>query len=78
MDDVIRALKGLPVLISLSERQVLAKAEVFKAPDRVLIQIVATGVESEFLAEFLDQAEPIALSFGPSPVQNKIEKRERP
>lgn len=80
MDDVRRTSKQIPVLIGHDQQHVMARADIFRTPYKVLIQITAptdtnTG-EGQHLADFLEQAEPIALSFGAIPVQNIREKRE--
>lgn len=67
--------RALPVLIN-DNTYIMAKAEIYRTPDSVLIEISAEGKESQLLAEFLEQAEPIALSFGAIPVKNVTEKRE--
>jgi hypothetical protein len=54
----------------------MAKADIYRATEKVFIEIEAEGPDSQLLAEFLEQAEPIALYFGAIPVQNNREKRE--
>lgn len=75
-DDTQYRPSQLPVLIGINHKQVLANADIFRSPDKVLIQITLTGADSQLLANFLEQAEPIGLDFGPKPVQNIPEKRE--
>lgn len=75
-DDLRQTIRQLPVLIGNDHEHVMAKADIFRSPDKVLIQITSTGPESQLLAEFLEQAEPIALSFEAIPVRNIREKRE--
>ena len=76
MNKYLRKLaKKLPVLINHDDH-VMARAEVFRTPDKVLIQITSDGEDGQILAEFLEQAAPIALSFVAIPVQNIREKRE--
>lgn len=75
-DDVIHTIRQLPVLIGAKYGHVMAQAEVFRKPDSVLIQITADGKKSQLLAEFLEQEEPIGMSFIAIPVQNIREKRE--
>lgn len=75
-NDIERIVRQLPVLIGTNHEHVMAKAEIYRRPDGVLIIITANGQESQLLAEFLEQAEPIALSFGAIPVQNIREKKE--
>lgn len=67
--------RKLPVLIN-DRKHIMANAEIFRTPDKILIEIVSEGPEGQLLAEFLEQAEPIALSFSAIPVQNITEKRE--
>lgn len=67
--------KKLPVLIGDS-KHVMARADIYRSPDRVLIQIIQDGPDGQLLADFLEQAEPIAVSFTAIPVQNRAE-RER-
>lgn len=78
MDDnsVRNVSRMLPVLIHMNQEHVMARAEIFRSPDKILIQIVSTGTESQLLGEFLEQVEPIALSFGAVPVRNIRQKRE--
>ena len=74
MDDVKRTHRQLPVLIGMEH--IMASADIFRTPDKVLIQITANSSDGQLLAEFLEQAEPIGLSFSPLPVRNITEKRE--
>lgn len=73
--DSIEVSRLLPVFIS-GGKHVMAKAVIWRNPKEVKIQIYAEGPEGQLLAEFLEQGEPIALSFEAIPVQNRIEKRE--
>jgi hypothetical protein len=75
-DAVIRTKRDLPVLIGHHQEHIMAQAEVFRTPEKVLVQITGYGPEGQLLAELLEQAEPIALYFGAIPVQNIREKRE--
>lgn len=68
--------RQLPVLIGNDQTHILAKTEIFRTPEKVLIQITSDGPNGQLLAEFLEQAEPIGISFIPIPVQNIREKRE--
>lgn len=69
--------KIIPVLFNEDKYHVLARADISREPDNVVITITASGPESQLLAEFLQQADPFALSIGAFPVQNIREKRER-
>jgi hypothetical protein len=73
--DGYKVTKKLPVLIG-EGRHVMATADIYRSPGQVLIQIIQTGPESQLLADFLEQAAPIALSFDAIPVRNITEKRE--
>lgn len=75
-DYASRIARPIPVLVGFDQAHVMAKAEIFRNPDSMMIQIIVTGKENMLLAEFLEQAEPIALSFVARPFENKIEKRE--
>lgn len=75
MDDVRTTRKSIPVLIG-NDTHVMASADIYRTPEKVMIQISAGGIDGQMLAEFLEQAEPIALSFGAIPVQNITEKRD--
>jgi len=76
VDDVRRTSKQIPVMINHHEH-VLASADIFRTPDKVLIQITAPANDrGNHLADFLEQAEPIAVSFTAIPVQNTTEKRD--
>lgn len=67
-------IRNLPVLIGYDQQNVMAKAEILQKPDSVLIEITAVGERGKLLAEFLQQIEPIALSFSWFlPVQNTNE-----
>ncbi len=68
--------KDLSVVIGKNSEYVMAKADVYRDLNRVLIQITSNEPEGQLLADFLEQAEPIGLSFRVIPVQNIIEKRE--
>jgi hypothetical protein len=68
--------KDVSVIIGKNNDQVLAKAEIYRTPDKVLIQITSSRPEGQLLVDFLEQAEPIGLSFRVIPVQNIREKRE--
>lgn len=76
MDSIRQTSRQLPVLIGNDHEHVMAKADIYRAPDKILIEIEARGPNSQLLAEFLEQAEPIALSFGAIPVRNIREKKE--
>lgn len=67
----------MPVMIGFNQEHVLARADIYRTPDKVLIQVTAAGEDGQLLAEFLEQTEPIGLSFGPIPVQNISKKREK-
>lgn len=75
-ENVRRTQKQIPVLIGHDGQHVMARADIFRTPDKVLVQITAPSdrAEGQLLADFLEQAEPIALSFDAIPVQNKREK----
>lgn len=75
-NDVRHTQRNLPVLIHMGDEQIMAVADIFITPDKVMIQIVSNKDRNNLLGEFLEQAEPIGLSFGSIPVQNKTEKRE--
>jgi hypothetical protein len=64
-------------MIGFNQEHILAQADIYRTPDKVLIQITAVGENGQLLAEFLEQAEPIGLSFGPIPVQNISKNREK-
>lgn len=80
MDDERKSMyslkRRLPVLIGFDYEHVMANAEIFREPDKILIEITSTGTESQLLGDFLEQVEPIALSFGGIPAQTS-EKREK-
>jgi len=69
--------RNLPILFHADKDYLMAKVEIFREPDKVLIQIEALGDAGQRLSEFLEQADPFALSFGAIPVQNIREKREK-
>ena len=67
----------IPVVIGNDYAHVMAKAVVVRTPTSVTIEITSLpGHDSQRLAEFLEQAEPIAVSFTAVPVRNIREKRE--
>lgn len=77
MPDVFRETRrDLPVLIGHNWQHVMAKARVLRTPTSVLIEIASEDVDGQLLAEFLEQAEPIALSFVAIPPRNNREMRE--
>lgn len=75
MDNYRNTKRKLPVLLG-EQQHIMASADIYRTPEKVLVQITCTGQESQLFAEFLEQAEPIALYFGAVPVQNDREKRE--
>lgn len=73
-----RTERVLPVVIGHNYEHVMGRAQIFRKPNgEVMIQIDAKGTEGQILGEFLEQAEPIAVSFAAIPVQNLREKREK-
>lgn len=68
--------RQLPVFIGEDQKHAMASAEIVREPNEVVITIVGTGLEGQLLADFLEQAEPIGLTFIPIPVRNIREKRE--
>ena len=75
-DDSRQTIRKLPVLIGHNYEHIMANAEIVRTSEGTRIDINATGEEAIYLADFLEQAEPIALSFIAIPVQNTREKRE--
>jgi hypothetical protein len=70
--------RAIPVLVGHKFEHVMGRAEIVRKPDgKVLIEIEAAGEAGKVLADFLEQAEPIAVSFTAIPVQNIREKREK-
>lgn len=67
--------RKLPVLIG-NNQHVMAIAEIKREPNRLSIEIESAGPESQYLADFLEQGTPIALSFVVIPVQSAQEKRD--
>ena len=75
MGDYLRHIgKRLPVLIN--DKHVMATAEIFRTPEKVLIQVTSEGSDSQLLADFLEQDAPMGISFLAIPVLNIVEKRE--
>ena len=68
--------RDLPVSIGKNNEYVMAKAEIYRDLNKVLIQITSSEPNGQLLADFLEQAEPIGLYFRAIPVQNIIERRE--
>ena len=66
--------RQMPVLIGNSNH-VMALAEITREPDKVTIVVQAVGENSQYIADFLEQTEPIGLSFIALPIQNAREKR---
>ena len=75
-DDLRQTKRHLPVLVGHDFQHVMARVDIQRTPDTVIITITSDGVNGQRLAEFLEQAEPIALSFGAIPVRNIREKRD--
>lgn len=67
--------RQMPVLIGDSNH-VMAVAEITREIDKVTIVVRSTGEQGQLLASFLEQAEPIGLSFIALPIQN-VRERER-
>jgi hypothetical protein len=67
--------RDVSVVIGKNSEYVMAKADIYRDLNRVLIQIVSNEPDGQLLADFLEQAEPIGLSFRVIPVQNIIEKK---
>jgi hypothetical protein len=67
--------RDVSVVIGKNSEYVMAKAEIYRDLNRVLIQITSNEPEGQLLADFLEQAEPIGLSFRVIPVQTIIEKK---
>lgn len=69
--DLIHTVKDLPIAIH-DQQLVKTKAEIFHKPDSVLVQIVASGPESQLLAEYLEQWAPIGLTFSAVPAVRAV------
>lgn len=54
-----------------------SKAVVVHETDRVKLEITIEDPKRDFIAEFLEQPEPIGISFIPLPVLNIREMKER-
>lgn len=67
--------RDIAVVIGKQGEHVMAKADIYRDLNRVLIQITSDKPEGQLLVDFLEQAEPIGLSFRVIPVQNIIEKK---
>ena len=74
-DDMVHTTRQLPVLIGHNYKRVMARADIFRSPNKVMIQIVSEDSNGKTLAELLEQDEPIALIFGAVPVRNCREER---
>jgi hypothetical protein len=74
----MRALeRDLPVFLGSDQSHTMAKAEIYKTSDKVLIQITASGDGGRYLSEFLEQNIPIGLSFNPIPIRDIMSVREK-
>lgn len=70
--------RTIPVIVGENIHHVMGRAEIVRKPGgEVSIEIVANGERGKILAGFLEQAEPIAVSFIAIPVQNTRDKREK-
>jgi len=70
--------RTIPVIIGQNVHHVMGRAEIVRKPDgTVSIEIVADGERGKILAGYLEQAEPIAVSFVAIPVQNIRDIREK-
>jgi hypothetical protein len=73
MGDYVRhTARQLPVVIASNPELVLAKAEVYRTPDKVLIQITSEAANGQILAEFLEQEASIGLMFSAVPSVRRI------
>ena len=77
MDESVKhSSRPIPVLIGYDYKHVMARAEIFRSSDKVLIQIISEDGNGKTLAGLLEQDEPVALIFGAVPVRNTREKRD--
>jgi len=69
--DIIHTQRQLPVEVLVVNRPklVLATADIYRTPEKVLIQITAKDANGQILAEYLEQEGPIGLSFSAVPVR---------
>lgn len=75
-DNVRHTSKLMPVLIGNNYKHVMGRAKIHRGLDKVLIEIESSGEHGQLLADYLEQAEPVAVSFTAIPVQNAREKKE--
>jgi len=75
-DKARRTERAVPVVIGSNYKHIMGHAVISREPDKVLIEISAVGLNGQMLAEFLEQAEPIAVMITAIPVQNTRERRE--
>lgn len=75
--DEKKTTRAIPIYIAGDKEYTMALVDIFRQSDSVRIQFRLNGKNNQLLAEFLEQAEPIALTFGAIPVQNTREKREK-
>lgn len=66
--------RQMPVLIGNNDH-VMALAEITREPNKVTIVVQAVGEDSQYIANLLEQTEPIGISFIALPIQNAREKR---
>lgn len=74
-DQVRHTARQLPVMIGNNDI-LTATADIYRSPDKVLIQITSEKRSGQLLAEFLEQEGRISCTFSALPVQNMREKRE--
>lgn len=74
--DVQPTRRDLPVIVGHNWQHIMAKAEIFRTPEGMMIQITGQGEDAQHLAEYLEQAEPIALTFIAIPALTPREKRD--
>jgi len=77
-NELVHTSRSLPVVVGYDYQRVVAKADIFRSPEKVLIQIASENKDGQALAELLEQDTPIALSiiFVATPVRNSKEKRD--